>query len=201
MIKAVLFDLDGVLFDGAPVHFECLNRALELFGYKPITAEEHHTEFDGLPTREKLRRLVKARRVREKAVAEIAAEKQRLTHEAIRDTPFDPTIYCLVEGLKRWGFKVGVVTNAVAQTATVVLTRLCLEVNCLVTNNDCTPKPDPAPYELAARQLMIRTNQCLAVEDNEYGVRSAADAGCHVYRVKKPSDVNPHEIWPLTQRY
>ena len=54
MIKAIIFDMDGVLIDAKEWHYEALNNALQLFGYK-ISREDHLATFDGLPTREKLR--------------------------------------------------------------------------------------------------------------------------------------------------
>ena len=56
MIKAIIFDMDGVLIDAKEWHYEALNNALQLFGYK-ISREDHLATFDGLPTREKLRLL------------------------------------------------------------------------------------------------------------------------------------------------
>jgi beta-phosphoglucomutase len=53
MIKAVVFDMDGVLIEAKDWHYEALNRALKLFGYE-ISRYEHLTTFDGLPTRRKL---------------------------------------------------------------------------------------------------------------------------------------------------
>ena len=38
MIKAIIFDLDGVLVDTKKIHFEALNLALKKFKYNPITA-------------------------------------------------------------------------------------------------------------------------------------------------------------------
>src|SRR2546422_8444783 len=53
MIKAVLFDMDGVLIDAKEWHYESLNRALDLFGMA-IDRDAHLATFDGLPTRRKL---------------------------------------------------------------------------------------------------------------------------------------------------
>ena len=39
-IKAILFDMDGVLIDAKEWHYEALNQALGLFGYT-ITRAEH----------------------------------------------------------------------------------------------------------------------------------------------------------------
>ena len=55
-IKAVLFDLDGVLVDATEWHYNALNRALGLFGYT-ISRYEHLTTYNGLPTRKKLEML------------------------------------------------------------------------------------------------------------------------------------------------
>ena len=58
MIKAILFDLDGVLVNMPDGHFEALNKALSLFGAK-IEQEEHFQFFNGLPTRKKIEELEK----------------------------------------------------------------------------------------------------------------------------------------------
>ena len=49
-IKAVIFDMDGVLIDAKDWHYEALNQALDLFGYK-ISRYDHLVTFDGLPTK------------------------------------------------------------------------------------------------------------------------------------------------------
>lgn len=59
-IKAIFFDMDGVLIDAKEWHYEALNRALELFGM-PISQVDHLTTFDGLPTRKKLEMLTLGR--------------------------------------------------------------------------------------------------------------------------------------------
>lgn len=51
-IKAVLFDMDGVLVEAKDWHYEALNRALDVFGL-PISRSEHLSQYDGLPTRTK----------------------------------------------------------------------------------------------------------------------------------------------------
>jgi beta-phosphoglucomutase len=58
-IKAVVFDMDGVLIDAKEWHFEALNQALIQLGYAAITRHDHETIFDGLPTIAKLRQMAK----------------------------------------------------------------------------------------------------------------------------------------------
>ncbi|HCF3308648.1 TPA: HAD hydrolase-like protein, partial [Pseudomonas aeruginosa] len=53
MIKAVIFDMDGVLIEAKDWHYDALNKALNLFGYN-ISRHDHLTSYDGLPTSRKL---------------------------------------------------------------------------------------------------------------------------------------------------
>ena len=55
-IKAVIFDMDGVLIEARDWHYESLNKALGLFGSE-ITRYDHLVTFDGLPTKKKLEML------------------------------------------------------------------------------------------------------------------------------------------------
>ena len=55
-IKAIIFDMDGVLIEAKDWQYEALNQALELFGFT-ISRYDHLVTFDGLPTRKKLEML------------------------------------------------------------------------------------------------------------------------------------------------
>jgi beta-phosphoglucomutase-like phosphatase (HAD superfamily) len=55
-IKAIIFDMDGVLIDAKDWHYEALNRALGLFGME-ISRYDHLVSYDGLPTKKKLEML------------------------------------------------------------------------------------------------------------------------------------------------
>ena len=48
-IKAIVFDMDGVLIEAKDWHYEALNKALRLFGYE-ISRYDHLVTFDGRPT-------------------------------------------------------------------------------------------------------------------------------------------------------
>ncbi len=55
-IKAIIFDMDGVLIDAKDWHYEALNKALALFGFS-ISRYDHLVTYDGLPTKKKLEML------------------------------------------------------------------------------------------------------------------------------------------------
>ena len=60
-IKAIIFDMDGVLIDAKEWHYEALNKALSLFG-EEINKYDHLVTFDGLPTKDKLKMLTLERK-------------------------------------------------------------------------------------------------------------------------------------------
>ena len=63
MIKVIIFDLDGVLVDTKNIHFYALNFSLKRNNLKEITYEDHIKIFDGLPTSEKLKLILKKKKI------------------------------------------------------------------------------------------------------------------------------------------
>src|SRR6266568_3529031 len=82
MIKAVVFDMDGVLIEAKDWHYDALNRALRLFGYE-ISRYDHITTFDGLPTRKKLQMLTAENGLPVELHEFINDMKQRYTMEIV----------------------------------------------------------------------------------------------------------------------
>ena len=56
MIKAIIFDLDGVLVETKDIHFNALNLSIKntLKINNAISYKDHINKYDGLPTKEKL---------------------------------------------------------------------------------------------------------------------------------------------------
>lgn len=58
MKRLIVFDLDGVLVDSKEIHFNALNKALDLVDSKyVITKDEQEKFYEGLPTKQKLKML------------------------------------------------------------------------------------------------------------------------------------------------
>ena len=84
MIKAIIFDLDGVLVDTKLIHFEALNSALKKYNFEEISIEDHVKIFDGLPTIEKLKILQKTIKLPKKFFSKIQKFKQKITSEILK---------------------------------------------------------------------------------------------------------------------
>lgn len=185
-IKAIVFDMDGTLVDAKEWHYESLNEALSIFGFQ-ISREEHESRFDGLPTKRKLEVLSLERGLPQSLFPIISAIKQDRTLRYIARECFPRVEHLLMfQWIKSQGLLTAVATNSIRQTAELMLSSsgLLSQLDLLLTNEDVVAaKPSPEIYSLAALRLGVLSNECLVVEDHEYGIKAAEEAGCHVLRV------------------
>jgi beta-phosphoglucomutase len=196
-IRAVIFDMDGVLIDAREWHFEALNRALGLLGFE-ISRFDHLTTYDGLPTRRKLQMLSIEHGLPEALHPFLSALKQQYTMEyvALRCRPVFQHEYALAR-LKASGYLLGVASNSVRASVEEMMDRSALRgyLDCLVSNEDVSKgKPDPAIYVEAMARLGVAPHETLVVEDNPNGIAAAEAAGAHVLVVGSPEDVRLEAI-------
>lgn len=196
-IKAILFDLDGVLVDATEWHFEALNRALGLFGYT-ISRYEHLTAYNGLPTRKKLEMLSVEKGLPRGLHNVINQIKQKYTREEIlrQCVPAFEKEF-MVHQLKRDGFKLAVCSNSVRESVELMLrgTGLLPMFDFIASNEDVRkPKPDPEMYLKAFEHLGLKPDQCVIVEDAGHGIEAARRSGAHVCQVTGFGDVDYYRI-------
>lgn len=197
MIKAIVFDMDGVLIDAKEWHYEALNRALALFGYA-ISRHEHLTSYDGLPTRRKLEMLTVARGL-PKALHEFINEmKQAYTMEIVH-AQCKPTFIHerALSTLKAKGYRLAVASNSVRASVEVMMAKshLAPYLDFMLSNEDVSKaKPHPEIYQRAIEQFGLAPSECLVVEDNENGIRAATEAGAHLLVVSDVSEVTLDNI-------
>ncbi|RBH40565.1 HAD family phosphatase, partial [Pseudomonas sp. MWU13-2860] len=120
-IKAVIFDMDGVLIDAQDWHYEALNRALGLFGME-ISRYDHLVTYDGLPTRKKLEMLSRERGLPVLLHPFLNDLKQMYTMEitTIRCRPTFHHQYALSR-LRQSGYKVAVCSNSIRGTIELMM--------------------------------------------------------------------------------
>jgi beta-phosphoglucomutase len=197
MIKAVLFDMDGVLIDARDWHYEALNRALGLLGYE-ITRYEHLSAYDGLPTGRKLEMLSVEHDLPRELHGFLNGLKQQYTLEfvATRCKPVFQHQYMLAR-LAQAGYALGVASNSVRRTVEEMMERsdLARYLDVMVSNQDVSRgKPDPEIYVKAMSMLDVAPEETLIVEDNENGIKAATASGAHVLVVEDPGDVNLERV-------
>ena len=187
VIRAILFDLDGVLVDFADYHFEALNLALDEVCDRPVLFSERDN-YEGLSTRQKLACMVEEGRVKAGTEENIYRLKQGYTMAmAARRVRLEPAKVLMCRRLRKEVGKIGCVSNCIRASVDALLKAAGLLEFMAVTvsNEDVThPKPSPDPYLLAASLLGLSPSHCLAVEDHERGVQSATAAGCRVVQMQ-----------------
>lgn len=196
-IKAIIFDMDGVLIDAKEWHYESLNQALELFGYK-ISRYDHLVTFDGLPTRKKLEMLSIERGLPKGLHQFINHMKQIYTMEHIymKCKPLFNHQYALAK-LKAEGYGLALASNSVRATIDMMMEKADLQkyLDFTLSNQDVTKsKPDPEIYQVAIKRFGYMPDECLIVEDNPNGIKAAHDSGAHLLKVNTVHDVTYNTI-------
>jgi beta-phosphoglucomutase len=197
MIKAILFDMDGVLVDAREWHYEALNRALKIFGMA-ISLDSHLSTFDGLPTRRKLQILSKSRGLPAGLHDFVNELKQTYTQE-IMVSLCKPSFHhqYALRFLKRQGYRMAVCSNSIRNTvkSMMELAQLSDYFEVMLSNEDVSKaKPDPEIYLTAMARMDLTPSDCMIVEDNENGIQAARASGAHTMLVTAASDVTCDRI-------
>lgn len=196
-IKAVLFDMDGVLIEAKDWHYEALNQALSLFGME-ISRYDHLVTYDGLPTKKKLEMLTLERGLPRGLHNFINDVKQELTFQ-VGYAMCKPTFnhqYAL-SNLKARGYKMAACSNSIRRTMTILFERAALTdyFEFYISNEDVKkPKPDPEMYSEAIRRLGFAPEECLILEDNDNGIKAAKASGAHLLVINDVHDVTLENI-------
>jgi beta-phosphoglucomutase len=191
-VKAIIFDMDGVLIDAKDWHYEALNKSLALFGYN-ISRYDHLVTYDGLPTKRKLEMLTVERGLPVGLHRFINEMKQIYTMEMVysRCKPVFYHEYAMSK-LKAQGYRLVVASNSVRSTVDLMMEKsnLLPYLEFTLSSEDVSnAKPDPEIYTKAVGLLGLEPVECLVVEDNQNGVRAAQAAGTHLMRVDNIEDV------------
>ncbi|NLW79797.1 MAG: HAD family phosphatase [Ruminococcaceae bacterium] len=180
MIKGILFDMDGVLFD---------TERLALQADDAVAAEMGYTLSDTL--KNSLMGLGEAE-VRRLFYEELGPDFDydtflRRVLETImhwietRGLPKKPGVDALLAWARAQGYQLAVASSTRAPMVHKLLARAGIDgYFSAVVGGDMVPDAKPAPdiFLAAAKALNLAPGQCLAVEDSHHGVCSAAAAGC-----------------------
>ncbi len=203
-IKAVLFDMDGVLIDAKDWHYEALNRALALFGLS-ISRYDHLHTFDGLPTKRKLEMLSEQYYLPKELHGLISDMKQKYTRE-ITELSCHPMFHheFALSKLHGEGYKIAVCSNSIRSTIEMMMEKSALKeyIDIIISNEDVKKaKPDPEMYLTAMSKLGMKAEECLVVEDNPKGIEAGRASGAFVMEVATVYDVNYENIKKHINRF
>ncbi len=187
MIKAIIFDLDGVLIESKDLHFLALNKALNKIDKKfQITFDEHLSKYDGLSTKRKLTILNKEKQFPKNKIDTVNKLKQKFTIEILsKKISKDRNIFKVVNHLSK-KYKLAVATNSVRDTLEIILRKMKIfeKFDFIISNEDVNnPKPHSEIYLKCMVALGVNPNESLIIEDSSVGIKSAQLSGANVLPV------------------
>ena len=197
MIKAIIFDLDGVLVDTKIIHFEALNLALKKYNFKEISMDDHVKIFDGLPTNEKLKILNKSENLSKNFFFKINKYKQKITSSILKKKIKPKKNILDIFKYLHKDYKIGVATNAVKSTLEICLKNLGISkyVDFKLSNEGINnPKPNPEIYLRTFIKFGIYPSEALIVEDSHYGREAAISSGAKLLPIKNVKELNLKKI-------
>jgi HAD superfamily hydrolase (TIGR01509 family) len=192
--RAVVFDLDGVLWDGEPLYHEAFNVVLKPYGHAIAITDTAYTQIIGLSVEaawDWMRSrfgLTDSPAVFYRAYNEAVLELMKQPREPL------PGVRELLAELKDRGIPVGLASASLRNWVDVTLMGLKLNAAFAATataSEVVRSKPAPDLYLLAAKGLGAPPEDCIAFEDTPSGIASAQGAGMFAVQVRASSTALP----------
>jgi HAD superfamily hydrolase (TIGR01509 family) len=191
ILRGVIFDMDGVLINSEPMIRTCAQEAAAELGFS--ISDETYVTWMGLPSAQ-LQDAIRQSMGSKFPMEDFYAEYKKRWEEKLKSRKIlaNPGIQSLLKALKKESVPVAVATSTIREQAVETLrtTDLLSYFDTIVGGDNVkNGKPAPDIYRHAAEKIDVPTNQCLALEDSEIGVKSAVSAGLYVIMI--PDLVTP----------
>ncbi len=189
-IKALLFDLDGVIVSTEKNHFEAWRETASKLG---IPFSEHDNEaLKGVNRVDSLKQILKLgnKTVSAEEFESLLVFKNDMYLDSITTLSKDdllPGVHALLLQAKSMGVKIGLGSSS--KNAPMILTRLGITdlFDVIIDGNGVThPKPDPEVFLNGAKALALAPSDCLVFEDASSGVAAAKAGGFIAIGVGNP---------------
>ncbi|MFA6073244.1 MAG: HAD family phosphatase [Candidatus Woesearchaeota archaeon] len=187
-LKAVIFDMDGVLIDSMPNHIDAWKK---IFAEEKInlTSEEIALN-EGRSSKATVELFLKEsdRKLTVQEIDVLDNKKKEYTknfkivaYKGVKE---------FIEELRKQGLKTAIVTGSIREfTNKVVKDQFKDLFDVIVTSNVVSHgKPHPAPYLKSVELLKLKKEECLVIENAPLGIESAKGAGLKVYAIETTLD-------------
>lgn len=179
MLKAVIFDMDGVLIDSEPQHARAAVAALKKMGYEvPI---DYCYQFIGSTTAHMYGTIKKEFDIPD-SLEDILTVYRETLHELVKIEGYTPIPYTkeLIKNLYSHGVKLAIASSSTLKEIEDVVKVLGIRkyFTKLVSGTTVShPKPAPDIFLKACSELGVNTNESIIIEDSSNGVKAANAAG------------------------
>jgi len=198
VLKAILFDFDGVLADTEPLHFRMFQQVLQEEGI-PLSENEYYQKYVGFDDRDCFHAILAehGRSIAPETIRRLVARKAVMMLDHLKAAP---VVYPgIVEFVKSSAsrYRLAVVSGALRQEIELILQTAGMRTDfehITAAEDVRNGKPDPEGYLHALRSLNrnapVLAPECLVIEDTLFGIQAAHAAGmrCLAVSTTIPAD-------------
>lgn len=192
MIKAVLFDMDGVIIDSEPLHFEADEKLMTDLGYS--VPDNYFASFIGISNPDMWKQVKDAFQMKE-SIDTLLELQKKINTQLLEDAVLEPIkgIRPLLESLKSNQIKTGIGSSSSTECIKQVVSKFNLNshFDVLQSGEEVeNGKPEPDVYLEVARRLNVMPHECVVIEDAHAGVNAAKKAGMFCIGYQNPNSGN-----------
>lgn len=186
MIKAVIFDMDGLIIDSEPIQSEAFSQVIKAYGKTPILNKNGLVMITGIRADDNWK-IIKEKYQIDEDIS-ILRDKRRIVYINLLKNNLKamPGLYNLLTLLQNKQIKMALVSSSTLPNILFVLEGLKIKeyFEIIISGDDVTKgKPDPECFILGSKRLDVKPENCLVLEDAESGVIAGKAAGMKVIAV------------------
>lgn len=194
MLKAVIFDFDGVITDSEILHFRAFNSVLAGYGFE-LTKQEYYGKYLGLSDTDCYQSLIDEGRLKidPSQINELVRQKTKVFEElALTEGSIIDGVREFLETLSHSGVPLAICSGALRAEIELILEQARLRdcFDAIVSAEEVERgKPHPDGFLLALKKLNdrgfgpIAPAHCAVVEDSGWGLQAARNAGMRTVAV------------------
>jgi len=185
MVKAVIFDMDGVLIDSVQAGLRVRKKLLARYGVDLDTVPDPQGEDHRAASMKTLLASVKQHNGLAIDPDEFAKLSTKHMYRELQESGVsaDPGLITLLKDLRNHGIACAIASSSLRTPVTNKLKILGIKqyFSVIVTGSDVAEhKPHPAAYLAAAAKLGLPPRDCIVIEDSLTGAQAGLAAGCRV---------------------
>ena len=194
-LKAVLFDMDGVLVDTEPLHRKAYFRMFDDLGIN--VPEELYTTFTGGSTKSACQSIIKNYSLLQTHEELAQIKRKYFKHYFYNDPDFDllPGVRNLIENYTANHIKLVLASSASVTTINMVFEKFGLApyfIGTISGESLKESKPNPEIFILAAQIAGEPKENCIVIEDSTNGILAAHAAEIYCVAYKSEHSVGQH---------
>lgn len=191
-VRAVIFDLDGVVVDSEPLHLASFNEIIKAYGAEPIKMAEWRAKYVGRGS-QAIWEDFKKKYALPHEIYELHEKRHVIYHRLAKERLKTlPGLKEFTDFLKEKKIRMMIATNSELDDVHMEMGLAHVKDIPRITRDKVAHlKPAPDIYNLAIERLDLRPDECMIIDDSVTGVTAAHRAGAFVVGMANIQDPVP----------